>query len=291
MHGFPAPRYTATMCDVAVFRQARAPVEKSKDFSDQEIEAQLALMLSIAQRLGHSRKSSDKVLDFGCGIGRTVSALMLRGYDAYGVDVGEWWGRDNDAYWHDSPLPPAHIRDRLSAVSESDYRLPYPDRYFDLIISSQVFEHVFNYVDVFRELGRVVKPGGLSVHVFPGPGSPMEPHLGIPINLLSKHDWWLKLWALKRSHRPTWGGEYRFLRDSMRSNNYPSRTQLHACANEAGVSLSFHEDVYLEAANRRPMRIIRAAARAGLAWLVAPIVRRMCQRTMVIRPRSSALGI
>ena len=43
-------------------------------------------------------------------------------------------------------------------MSPDNYRLPFQDHSIDVAISSQVFEHVANYVTVFRELGRVLKP-------------------------------------------------------------------------------------------------------------------------------------
>jgi ubiquinone/menaquinone biosynthesis C-methylase UbiE len=265
------------MCDVAVFTEARLGDPKTPALSTSEVERNLDMLLTIAGKLGYARKPGDKVLDLGCGIGDTVAALVARGFDAYGVDVGEWWGRDHDAYWHDSPIPPDHIRHRLSATSEAAYRLPYPDGHFDLVVSSQVFEHVFNYVDVFRELKRVTKPGGVSVHVFPGRGAPFEPHMRVPINALSKHDWWLRLWALvSRKHRSTWRGEFEYLREHMRYNNYPSRSKLCAFAREAGARLSFHEALYVEASKGRPWKLMQSR----IGWLLRPLLLRLCQRCM-----------
>jgi SAM-dependent methyltransferase len=287
--GFPefiSPQVAAKlspMCDVDIFRVARADDAKTSAFTRAEIDAHLDMLLSIANALGYKPKPADRVLDFGCGIGDTVKALLDRGFNAYGVDVGEWWGKDFTSYWHDSPIPPGEVRERLSTTDEKNYKLPYPDNHFDLIISSQVFEHVFNYVEVFREIARVMKPRGVSVHVFPGPGSPFEPHLFIPVIPLAKQDWWLRLWALvKRRHRSTWRGEYEFLRERMKSNNYPFRSELVAFARSAGVRLAFREELYIEAAKNRPWKILKLAERLGVKWALAPIIRRMCQRTMVI---------
>jgi cyclopropane fatty-acyl-phospholipid synthase-like methyltransferase len=46
------------------------------------------------------------ILDFGCGIGSSVRALLAQGYDAYGVDVLEYWDRDFDKYWLIGDKPP-----------------------------------------------------------------------------------------------------------------------------------------------------------------------------------------
>lgn len=39
-----------------------------------------------------------RILDFGCGIGTSVGALLADGYEPYGVDVLEYWDRDFDKY-------------------------------------------------------------------------------------------------------------------------------------------------------------------------------------------------
>jgi 2-polyprenyl-3-methyl-5-hydroxy-6-metoxy-1,4-benzoquinol methylase len=41
-------------------------------------------------RLGVSLPPGAKILDFGCGIGSSVSVLLGLGYDAFGVDVLEY---------------------------------------------------------------------------------------------------------------------------------------------------------------------------------------------------------
>ena len=46
------------------------------------------------------------ILDFGCGIGSSVRALLAQGYDAYGVDVLEYWDHDFDKYWLIGDKPP-----------------------------------------------------------------------------------------------------------------------------------------------------------------------------------------
>lgn len=252
---------------------------------ESELNAHLDMLLSISRELGY--QGGDRVLDLGCGIGRTLEALLARGLDAYGVDVGEWWGKDYAEYWQDSPIPKENVRARLSVTNEQNYKLAYPDNYFDLVISSQVFEHVFNYEEVFRELARVLKPHGVSVHIFPGRGTPLEPHLFIPFIPLAKKTWWLLLWSfVKRRHRPAWLDEYEFLKVGMSSNNYPSREQLHSFARAAGVHVEFREDLYLRVADGRPSKILKKAERLHMGW-IGLILRRLCQRTMLLRKGAS----
>src|SRR5688572_2244338 len=129
--------------------------------------AQIDYHFRVAARLGYSVPDGARVLDFGCGAGDSVSILLSRGYDAYGVDTLELWGRDFDKLWEKRDLPTGPHLSRLYVVNGNAYRLPFPAGSFDFAFSDQVFEHVFNYEQVFRELARVLKPNAISVHEFP----------------------------------------------------------------------------------------------------------------------------
>ena len=39
-------------------------------------------------------------------------------------------------------------------------RIPFSDNYFDSVLSSEVFEHVFNLNELMMEISRVTKKGG-----------------------------------------------------------------------------------------------------------------------------------
>ena len=55
--------------------------------------------------------------------------------------------------------------------------LPYPDNSFDFIVSYDVFEHVKDLEMVMNECGRVLRPGGVVLAVFPPFFQPLEAHL------------------------------------------------------------------------------------------------------------------
>jgi SAM-dependent methyltransferase len=139
-----------------------------------------------------------KVMDFGCGKGRLVHALFRLGLDAYGCDRTAYLeGCDRKAYWLGDQLP---ISERLSTISMSPYRLPFDENTFDVVVSTSVLEHAQNTEDCFREIHRVLRPGGWSMHLYPGKWYlPYEPHIFVPlVNFFWPHcpKWWLALWAL-----------------------------------------------------------------------------------------------
>ena len=80
------------------------------------------------------------------------------------------------------------------------YRLPYEDETFDVVISTQVLEHAQNKDTCLREIRRVLKPGGWSMHQLPSKWFlPTEPHIFVPlVNYLWPNvpSSWLSLWAL-----------------------------------------------------------------------------------------------
>ena len=145
---------------------------------------QRPIELRVLNTLGVELPKSAKILDFGCGAGRTMRSLRALGYaNTFGYDVGD--GRNllsND-------------REHIRVGSLLDLRLPYEDNTFDLVTSDQVFEHVQDQVRVFQELWRITKPGGHGLHVIPARYMPIEGHIFVPFGGVIQHRWWYKLWA------------------------------------------------------------------------------------------------
>jgi SAM-dependent methyltransferase len=110
-------------------------------------------------------------LDFGCGLGEVVSVGLREGMDIYGVDTFDgWWGE-----WSERLVPGA-----LGRIAKIDGdRLPFQDSQFDVVISNQVFEHIPNPRRVLPEIGRVLKPGGQFLALFPFRDVWYEGHVGL----------------------------------------------------------------------------------------------------------------
>ena len=121
-----------------------------------------------------------KILDFGCGEGHLVQAFNSLGYDAYGADVIDC---------------PALDEEHFRKISFAPYRLPFEDNTFDYVYSTSVFEHVLNTEEALKEIYRVLKPGGVTVHSLPSRYRIIEPHIKVPFGGLIQSSGWLKLWA------------------------------------------------------------------------------------------------
>lgn len=95
-----------------------------------------------------------KVLDVGCGTGGVLQMLEGLGAEAEGVDV--------------SQAALEYCRHKNLKVTLGDgAKLPYPDSVFDLVISSDVLEHIENDVTAVAEIKRVLKPGGVLIATVP----------------------------------------------------------------------------------------------------------------------------
>src|SRR5262249_38063252 len=101
------------------------PLAKSERPSDEQIlDSVRGHLQFVTSQLGELPRGA-RVLDFGCGIGASVAALLKLGYDAYGVDVLALWADDHGQYWHVTEPPPPEVCARLHAVDARNYRLPF----------------------------------------------------------------------------------------------------------------------------------------------------------------------
>ncbi len=105
-------------------------------------------LLRSIQRL--APRLQGRMMDFGCGRKPYQSLFQVDEY--IGVDY------DNPGHPHDNEAIDVYYDGRT---------LPFPDKDFDSIFSSEVFEHVFNLPQILPELARVLKPGGLMLLTCP----------------------------------------------------------------------------------------------------------------------------
>ena len=125
-----------------------------------------------------------QILDFGAGAGRHVAEFREAGYAALGVDRAF------------SSHEEGSVEDEfLRRLDPPEYRLPFDDGEFDFVYSMAVMEHVVDPGTALEEIARVMRPGGLSVHVFPSRWRPIETHMNVPFGGRFQSYWFLRLWA------------------------------------------------------------------------------------------------
>jgi len=105
------------------------------------------------------------VLDAGCGHGRYLRAFASLGARVVGLDIGR--GPEMAGVPLDDPA--------IAVVQGSVLQVPFRDASFDLVFSDGVIHHTPDAHAAFRELARLVKPGGaLYIWVYPREGGLRE---------------------------------------------------------------------------------------------------------------------
>jgi SAM-dependent methyltransferase len=122
-----------------------------------------------------SRFAGGIFLDYGCGAGETVAAGLARGIRIHGVD----------GFYEGDPI----LKRKLAAAGllgtavhelNASGGIPFPDSFFDAVLSNMVFEHVSNLGAVLAEIRRVLKPTGELLALFPSVEVIGEGHCGVP---------------------------------------------------------------------------------------------------------------
>jgi SAM-dependent methyltransferase len=144
------------------FLDAAAQTRRSLDLADR----------AAGRYLAELGSPDVDVLDFGCGWGGETLWLAQQVRSVVGVDIEA------------AAIDQAKRASAASGVAncrfvhaQSDV-LPFPDCSFDAVFSTNVFEHVMDLDTVYKELFRVLRPGGVVLSRF-GPlfFSPQGYHL------------------------------------------------------------------------------------------------------------------
>ncbi|MBT6432226.1 MAG: class I SAM-dependent methyltransferase [Deltaproteobacteria bacterium] len=205
-------------------------------------EETVKIQMRTLESLGYSVPVGARILDFGCGAGGLVKAYRDQGMDAYGCDLSFKKGPHAESL---------HKEGILRVIDSETRRLPFEDNFFDYILSEQVFEHVDDYPAALAEICRILKPTGLSMHVFPSRYRPIEAHIKVPFASIIQKEGWIRFWG-KRGYRPSGSEEIpldKFARDSTEylntRTNYLKKSQIKKIARQFFENVDFCEAAYM----------------------------------------------
>lgn len=232
---------------------------------DPQVNQSISHRQAIIDELTGGLPTGAALLDFGCGDGSEVVEWRSRGFQAMGCDVAQ--------YSDSAECESLYRQGVLRLISLDPYRIPFDDHIFDAVVSNQVFEHVKDYSAAIKETRRVLKPGGVALHLFPPRWKPIEAHVNVPFAGVWRNSSWLRLWARLGVRNEFQRGmdavrvaklNFDYLRDH---TNYLSTAELRREFERYFTIVRFVEDVYLR---HSPSRNGRALYRLQK---VMPLVR------------------
>jgi SAM-dependent methyltransferase len=272
------------------------------------------------------RFEGKRVLDFGCGAGRTLRHFLTE------AERAEFWGVDIDSVSIDllqqTVCPPLHV-----ATSSYAPPLVFDSSSFDLVWSISVFTHLTNNsIPWLLELHRVLKPGALLIATYMGRWTSQllageqwdEDRIGMnvlrhnhpagdggPLVLIS--DWWLRehwgrafevleiapqihnqSWALLRKREVELSIE-EVERPSDDPREYPAlrhnlrqaQSEIEAGQSEAALAVQSAQEAQRQACSAR-IEELRRVYEDSLSWQLTRPLRRLAGfvRSRRSRPRS-----
>lgn len=129
-----------------------------------------AKVLSVLQDMMGQALANGRCLDVGCASGLLTAEIAPH----VGFIVGVEYDIQAIRY-----AEPQHDTDLLIMQGDAEH-LPFADASFDVVICAQVYEHVQNAEQLFREIYRVLTPTGICFFSGPNRWSLIEEHYGLP---------------------------------------------------------------------------------------------------------------
>jgi SAM-dependent methyltransferase len=219
----------------------------------------------IACAAGQPLEPSARILDFGAGAGRHVGEQVHLSHEAGSVETAF-----------------------LRRVEPPDYVLPFVDEDFDFVYSTSVMEHVLDPGSALAEIARVLRPGGLSIHVFPARWRPIEPHMLVPFGGRFQSFTLMRMWArlgIRNSFQRGLPATTTALANTQYAKtgiSYPTATEWELRAAALFSAVEWSEPAYIRG-SRHVSRLSRLLARVADAPGLQRCYRTLHTRVLVLR--------
>lgn len=126
-------------------------------------EKEISSVISYLREKGIFLKKINKVLDFGCGVGRLTRALAKYFPSVYGLDISETMIKK-------AKKLNAKYKNCHFLVNRRGSSLSFRDNYFDFIYSDIVLQHFPNKKTMLKQISefiRILRPSGIALFQLP----------------------------------------------------------------------------------------------------------------------------
>ena len=128
------------------------PLPQAPNIEQRHIEFVHQIRLEEFAAVSRYLPKTGRILEIGAGTGFQAKMLQERGLDVDALDLADGNYRSHELF---------------PVATYDGHTLPFPDRTFDVVFSSNVLEHIPHVVEFQTEILRVLKVGGIAVHIVP----------------------------------------------------------------------------------------------------------------------------
>jgi methionine biosynthesis protein MetW len=100
-----------------------------------------------------------QIVDLGCGPGHLCKYISEKGYPVTGVDIS------------DNSLELVRQKGIKAVKANLQEKLPFEDNELDIVIATEVIEHIYDTESFMEEIKRITKPGGSIIITTPNVAS------------------------------------------------------------------------------------------------------------------------
>ena len=121
----------------------------------------------ISKSLDMSEIKNLKILEIGCGNGEIIEYFRKNDNEVFAIDVYD-------------QICNSINKEKINFKLVDSAQIPFHDKYFDIIISNHVVEHIKDQRTHLKEIRRCLKDSGMCYFATPNRNFFIEPHYRIP---------------------------------------------------------------------------------------------------------------